>query len=106
MRARVGSRALELAKGDITKEKVDAIVTAANAALAGGGGVDGAVHRAAGPELLAECRKLGRCATGDAVATAAFRLAPVKRVIHAVGPIFGRNEGRDDALLASAHRRA
>src|SRR3954466_10507675 len=91
---------------DITTLQVDAIVTAANAELLGGGGVDGAIHRAAGPDLLRECRKIGRCATGDAVATQAFGLRQAKRVIHAVGPIFGETGGRDDQLLASAHRRA
>jgi O-acetyl-ADP-ribose deacetylase (regulator of RNase III) len=106
VRALIGGKRLELARGDITKERVDAIVTAANAALAGGGGVDGAVHRAAGPELLAACRKIGRCPTGDAVATPAFKLAQAKRVIHAVGPVFGSHGGKDEELLASAHRRS
>lgn len=97
--------ALELVQGDITRQQVDALVTAANGALAGGGGVDGAIHRAAGPELLAACRRLGGCPTGQAVATPAFRL-PVRRVIHAVGPIHGEHGGDEDALLASAHRRS
>jgi len=104
-RATVGDRVLELAEGDITKEDVDAVVTAANSALVGGGGVDGAVHRAAGPDLLAACREVGGCPTGDAVATRPGDL-PVKRVIHAVGPIHGEHGGREDELLASAHRRS
>lgn len=102
----VGERGLTLVQGDITRETVDAIVTAANRGLAGGGGVDGAIHRAAGPELLAECRKVkGGCPTGQAVATLPGNL-PVKRVVHAVGPIWGEEHGREDELLASAHRRA
>lgn len=106
MRVTAGRGVLELGQGDITRERVDAIVTAANEELAGGGGVDGAVHRAAGPELLAECRKVqGGCPTGQAVATLPGRL-PVRRVIHAVGPIWGEHQGREDELLASAHRRA
>lgn len=106
MKVEVGTRSLELVQGDITKLTVDAVVTAANSALAGGGGVDYAVHRAAGPRLLEACGALGGCPTGEAVATPAFDLdPPVKRVIHAVGPIYGEG-GDDDALLASAHRRA
>ena len=101
----VGARTVELVQGDITRLQVDAIVTAANSALAGGGGVDGAVHRAAGPTLLEECGKLGGCPTGDAVATSPGSL-PITCVVHAVGPIYGNNDGRDDELLASAHRRS
>lgn len=104
--AQIGAGSLTLVQGDITRESVDAIVTAANSGLRGGGGVDGAVHRAAGPGLLEACREIGGCPTGDAVATPAFGLEPAKRVIHAVGPIYGRNEGRDEELLASAHRRS
>ncbi|HBP19157.1 MAG TPA: O-acetyl-ADP-ribose deacetylase [Planctomycetes bacterium] len=104
--ARIGAGSLTLVQGDITSESVQAIVTAANSGLRGGGGVDGAVHRAAGPELLEACRELGGCPTGDAVATPAFGLRQAERVIHAVGPIYGRNEGRDEELLASAHRRS
>ena len=103
--ATIGHARLELVEGDITQEAVDAVVTAANSELAGGGGVDGAIHRAAGPELLRECRKIGGCPPGEAVATPPGRL-PVKFVIHAVGPIYGENEGRDAALLASAHLRS
>ena len=93
---------IQIVRGDITKQDVDAIVTAANEPLRGGGGVDGAVHRAAGPELLRACHALAPCLTGSAVITPAFDLAPVKWVIHAVGPIYsGRPE--DAELLMSAY---
>src|SRR5213076_80720 len=81
---------LALLQGDITKVQADAIVNAANSALAGGGGVDGAIHRAGGPSIMAECRKLGGCPTGKAVATTAGKL-PAKYVFHAVGPIYGHS---------------
>jgi len=94
---------IEIVVGDITKLAVDAIVNAANAALSGGGGVDGAIHRAAGPELLAACRAVGRCPTGDARITDGFRL-PAKKVIHAVGPVWDGGTYNERELLASAYR--
>jgi len=101
MRFKVNQSTVELIQGDIVGQDVDAIVNAANSSLAGGGGVDGAIHRAAGPELLAECRRLGRCPTGEARITKGYRL-PARHVIHAVGPIYQRHE-QDAELLASAY---
>jgi O-acetyl-ADP-ribose deacetylase (regulator of RNase III) len=96
---------LELVQGDITTVAVDAIVNAANSSLLGGGGVDGAIHRAGGPAIMAECRKLGGCPTGDAKATEAGAL-PARYVVHAVGPVWHGGESGEPEALASAHRRS
>jgi O-acetyl-ADP-ribose deacetylase (regulator of RNase III) len=103
MKVRIGRSVLELVEGDITEQNLDAIVNAANEGLRGGGGVDGAIHRAGGPEIMEECRRIGRCPTGSAVITTGGRL-PARHVIHTVGPVWSGGIRGEPNLLASAYR--
>ncbi len=103
MRAEFGGAVLELVQGDITQQATDAIVNAANSGLAGGGGVDGAIHRAGGPKIMEECRKIGGCPTGEARITTGGNLE-ARYVIHAVGPVYRDGVSGEDRLLASAYR--
>ncbi|MCX8052505.1 MAG: O-acetyl-ADP-ribose deacetylase [Armatimonadetes bacterium] len=105
MRKEIGNGAIELVRGDITQQDTDVIVNAANKTLLGGGGVDGAIHRAGGPVILEECRKLGGCETGDAKITTGGNLK-AKWVVHTVGPVYRDGKHREAEFLASCHRRS
>ena len=102
MRAEFGGAVVELVQGDITEQGTDAIVNAANSGLAGGGGVDGAIHRAGGPRIMEECRKIGGCPTGEACVTSGGNLE-ARYVIHAVGPVYRDGVSGEEQLLASAY---
>lgn len=103
MKVKVNGCTLELVQGDITGQDVGAIVNAANSGLRGGGGVDGAIHRAGGPEIMAECRKIGGCPTGQAVITTAGKM-PAQKVIHTVGPVWNGGDSGEPDALANAYR--
>src|SRR4029079_10719004 len=105
MQRRIGEAVLELVRGNIVEQTTESIVNAANTTLLGGGGVDGAIHRAGGPTILEECRRLGGCPTGDAKITTGGRM-PVRFVIHTVGPVYRDGQHREPELLASAYRRS
>ena len=102
MDIKIGNATLSIVEGDITKEETEAIVNAANSGLRGGGGVDGAIHRAGGPSILEECRKIGHCPTGQAVVTSGGNL-PAKYVIHTVGPVWSGGNRNEAGLLKSAY---
>ncbi len=105
MEIKINSTTLSLIKGDITNEDTDAIVNAANSRLAGGGGVDGAIHRAGGPKIMQECRKIGGCPTGSAVITTGGNLKG-KYVIHTVGPVYRDGKNKEAELLSSAYKKS
>lgn len=105
MEIKIGSTTLSLVKGDITQQETEAIVNAANSRLAGGGGVDGAIHRAGGSKIMEECRKIGGCPTGSAVITTGGNLK-ARYVIHAVGPIYRDGKSGEEGLLASAYKKS